>query len=90
MDEVPWFLWWDGVRLTEAELRAKLRSENPVERGNWAGRVMREARYQDVWKYLTLEDILRDWPHVLRNLGRERTFWTWLIGEWRRDGLLRS
>lgn len=90
MNETPWFLWWDDVRISEAELREKLRSPNPVERGNWAGRIMREARYQEVWKYLSVEDIQRDWPHILRNLGRERKLWSWLLEGWRRDGLLRS
>ena len=51
---------------------------------------MREARYQEVWKYLSVEDIQRDWPHILRNLGRERKLWSWLLEGWRRDGLLRS
>lgn len=88
MADVPYFLWWDGVRLSEDALREKLRSPNPAERGNWAGRIMREARYQDVWKYLVLEDVVRDWKYIVRNLGRERAFWTSLLEGWRRDGLL--
>lgn len=88
--EVPYFLWWDGVRIAEGELLEKLRSPDAIERGLWAGRVLREARYQDVWRFLSVKDIVRDWPIILRNLGRERRLWESLLDGWRRDGLLSS
>lgn len=88
MRDVPWFLWWDGVQITEEELGEKLRSPDPAERAIWAARVMREARYQDVWRYLSVSDIVRDWPRIAPNLGRARALWTSLIDGWRRDGLL--
>ncbi len=88
MADVPYFLWWD--RISEDELRERLRSPDPYERGSWAGRVMREARWQDVWRYLSVQDILRDWPYLVRNLGRERKFWESLLEGWRRDGLLQA
>ena len=50
---------------------------------------MREARYEDVWKYLSLRrDILPRWDRLERILGRRRGFWRFLIGEWRRVGLI--
>lgn len=88
MRDVPWFLWWDGVQITEDELREKLRSRDPAERAIWASRIMRDARYQDVWTYLSVSDIVRDWPRIVSNLGRSRALWTSLIEGWRRDGLL--
>jgi len=88
MEEVPYFLWWDEVRISEQELRERLRSPDPVERGTWAGRILREATLRDVWRFLSVEDVLRDWPHIERNLGRRRGFWKYLLDGWRADGLV--
>jgi hypothetical protein len=82
------FLWWDDVRITEEELREKLRSQDLVERGVWAGRLMREATLRDVWRFLSIDQILRDWPVLERNLGRRRGFWKYLLDGWRSDGLI--
>jgi hypothetical protein len=51
-------------------------------------RVMREARYADVWKLLRLRDVLPLLPRIESHLGRSRAFWQWLIQGWRTDGLL--
>ena len=88
MSPVPDFLWWDDVRISEEELRAKLRSDDPVERGTWAGRVLREATLRDVWRFVSVHDVVRDWPYLERNLGRRRGFWKYLLDGWRADGLL--
>ncbi len=57
MRDRPYFLW--DLPVTEAELRERLRDADPEVRAQWQGRVMREARYDDVWSYLTLGDVLR-------------------------------
>jgi hypothetical protein len=86
MDERPWFMW--DVKVTELGLRERLRHADPRIRAQWAGRIMREATYPDVWRYLSLEEILRDWEHIEKHLGRRRAFWQWLLQGWREDGLL--
>lgn len=85
-DARPYFLWSEDV--TYGQLRQKLEAPDLDERALWMGRVMREARYQDVWKLLRLEDVLALLPRIDRHLGRSREFWRWLIEGWRSDGLL--
>jgi hypothetical protein len=82
----PYFIW--DVSLSYAELRQKLQSADADERALWMGRVMREARYQDVWKLLKLRDVLEMLPRIEKHLGRMREFWLWLIDGWRADGLI--
>ena len=82
----PYFVWDEAI--TYAELRRKLASADVDERTLWMGRVMREARYQDVWKLLRLRDVLELLPRIDRHLGRSREFWNWLIEGWRTDGLI--
>ncbi|MCK6550036.1 hypothetical protein L6R52_29650 [Myxococcota bacterium] len=78
---------WD-VDISDEELRVRLRDPDPRVRAQWQGVVLREARFDDVWRYLTLDEVLRDWALVERHLGRRRAFWVFLIEGWRRDGLL--
>lgn len=89
MTKVPSFLWWDDARITEDELKEKLRSPDPAERGAWAGRVLREGTLRDVWRFVSVADILRDWRYIERNLGRRRAFWNYLLDGWRADGLIK-
>jgi hypothetical protein len=82
----PWFLW--DVQISDAEFRQRLRHPDPLIRAQWQGALLREARFAEVWDYVTLEEILRDWPYIHRHLGRMRPFWDWLLDGWRRDGLI--
>jgi hypothetical protein len=88
--DVPYFLWSDDDRVTENELRRKLQSEDVKERALWEGRVLREARFNDVWKYVTLDQVLADWSYLERHLGRRRAFWQFTLDGWRRLGLIPS
>ena len=88
MSEIPYFLWSDDDQVTGEQLRVLLASDNPQVRCLWAARVMREARFDDVWGFLTLDAVLRDWPLIERHLGRARPFWQWLLNGWREDGVL--
>ena len=82
----PYFL--RDVDVSETELRELLRQPDADARAQWQGRLLREARFDDVWSYLTLEEVLRDWPRIERHLGRRRGFWEFLLRGWRKDGLL--
>lgn len=82
----PYFLW--DVDITETELRERLKQPDRDARAQWQARIMREACIGDVWSYLTLDEILRDWRDIYRHLGRRRGFWVFLIAGWRHDGLI--
>lgn len=86
-DAVPYFNWDVGV--TNGTVRAALRSDSIEDRVFWVARIMSEARYDDVWAYLSLdEDVLPLWSRVRPQLGRRRDFWEFLLGCWRQDGLI--
>lgn len=82
----PYFAW--DVNVTEAELRDRLRCSDADARAQWQGWIMAEARYLDVWRFLSLDEILRDWPHIRLHLGRKRAFWEFLLDGWRVQGLI--
>ncbi len=86
MKDRPWFIW--DVPITEAELRQRLVHPDADTRAQWQARIMREARYREVWDDLSIEDILRNWEAIELHLGRRRGFWVYLLEGWRKDGLL--
>jgi hypothetical protein len=86
-DAQPYFIWDQPI--TVRGLRARLGAEDPDERLQWTARVLRDARFDDVWRFLSVEDVVRLWPSVAPRLGRRRAFWTWILDRWRADGLIR-
>lgn len=43
---------------------------------------MRQAKPDDVFTFVSAEDIADLWPDLERYLGRTRPFWRWLLGYW--------
>jgi hypothetical protein len=80
----PYFLW--DLDMTLVELRQRLEDEDPDVRAYFAAKVMRQAKPDDAVTLLTAARIHREWPRLQRYLGKERPFWEWLLGEWRRLG----
>ena len=73
----PYFLWDCDVDLDR--LRALL-AEGPEEaRAYWMGKVMRQAKPDDVLSLMSTDEIRTAWPRVEKYLGRERPFWAWLL-----------
>jgi len=85
-DAQPYFVW--DVPVTVGEVRRLLRDPDERTRALWTARVMREARYPDVWRFLNIADVVERFSLVRRHLGRARRFWEFLIDGWRDDGLL--
>ena len=83
----PYFLW-DAPGMTLPDLLERLEDPDPAERGWWVGKVMAQARPDDVLTLVRPADIVRLWPHLERNLGRTRPFWTWLVGRWKQLALV--
>jgi hypothetical protein len=69
-DAQPYFVWDEP--LTVAELRRWLAHHDPATRALWMARVLREARYPDVWRFVTLAQVLEHWSRIHRHLGRSR------------------
>ena len=74
--------------MTVAEFRRRLTAASLPEQTRMLGKLLREARDTDVWKFTTPEEVWRKLPEVSRHLGRRRAFWEFLFDLWQREGLV--
>ena len=86
-DVRPYFLWDDDLSVDE--FRCRLRSEDRNLALRALARLLREARYEDVWLFVTPQGIADRLAETEPFLGRSRPLWTHLIRAWRELGLLR-
>ncbi len=82
---VPYFLWDEPM--TVAELKRRLSRRSP-ERIRLLGKILREARDTDVWKFTTPQDVAGDFSELSPYLGRRREFWKFLLAAWEKEGLI--
>jgi hypothetical protein len=78
---IPYFLW--DERMTVAELQTRLRTSPPPEKARLLGKILREARDTDVWRFTSPAEVLQLWSELSRYLGRRRPFWEFLLRQWR-------
>src|SRR5689334_17396009 len=83
---IPYFLWDDPM--TIAEFRLRLKSSSPAEQVRLLGKLLREARDTDVWKFISPSEILARWSTLSLHLGRRRAFWEFLLNQWTQYGLI--
>lgn len=84
-EAIPYFLWDEPM--TVRELRARL-EKSDQERLRLLGKILREARDEDVWLFTTPRELSRRWPELQPYVGRRRDFWTFLLDAWREQKVL--
>ena len=83
---MPYFLWDEPM--TVGELKNKLATASEPERMRLLGKIMREARDRDVWKFTTTLEVKQNWALLSKHLGRRRAFWKFLFDFWEKEGLI--
>ena len=83
----PYFLW--DLNLTLDEFERQLVDPDPEVRAYFTGKLMRQAKPDDVFTFLRPQEIADAWPFIERYLGTTRPFWHWLLATWERQGSVR-
>ncbi|MBI5498263.1 MAG: hypothetical protein HY904_24895 [Deltaproteobacteria bacterium] len=76
----PYFLW--DVDMTLEVFRARLADADPEVRAYMTAKLMRQAKPDDVFSFVTEAQIRALWPRLQRYLGNTRPFWQWLLAVW--------
>lgn len=80
----PYFLW--DSEMTLEEFRKGLEDPDPTARAYLISKLMRQAKPDDVFTFVSAREIRQHWPLVIRHLGKTRDFWTWLFEAWEAQG----
>lgn len=76
----PYFLW--DCDLDDAEFRQGLQDPDTQVRAALIGKLMRQAKPDDVFRYVSESQVRAHWDAVQPYLGKSRDFWVWLFGVW--------
>ncbi len=76
----PYFLW--DVEIDLARFRALIVDVDVSVRAHMIAKLMRQAKPDDVFEFVTVADIVRDWPVIRPQLGKREEFWSWLLHRW--------
>lgn len=69
--------------MTIDQFRQRLHDPDPEVRAYMLGKLMRQAKPDDVLGFVSLDEIDAAWPSVVGYLGEKRPFWAWLRDWWR-------
>jgi hypothetical protein len=76
----PYFLW--DSEMTLDQFRKGLEDHDPEVRAYLIGKLMRQAKPDDVFTFVSAREIRALWPRLERYLGKTREFWSWLLDAW--------
>jgi hypothetical protein len=88
-DVVPYFMW--DYRYTVGQIK-KILAEGGEDQRLWLiAKIMRDARYSDVWKFITLQDFLKYRERLKRGrLGWLKGFWEFMYSRWIKYGIVKD
>ncbi len=79
----PYFIW--NADISEEGVRGILAGQRgELERVQMIAHIMQNARFEDIWKYLRVRDIVDDWPLIARMLWpkESKELWAWALQVW--------
>jgi hypothetical protein len=80
----PYFLW--DYDLTEEQVRAILSGDDEVEKAWLITRILEYARWDDIWRYLTVDDVRENFDRLRFRWPRDRELWDYALERWRENG----
>lgn len=85
-EKIPYFMW--DYRYTVGQIKIMLVEGSESQRIWLMAKIMRDARYCDVWKFMSLRDFLKYREQIMPRLGRLRDFWQFLYSRWIKYGII--
>ena len=76
----PYFLW--DMEMSLEEFTRARHHDDPDVRAYFLGKLMRQAKPDDVFAFVSVAEIRDVWPTVRKYLGRSAAFWSWLLETW--------
>jgi hypothetical protein len=77
------YFFWD-YDLTEDDLRGIVQNGEPMEQAWVVSRILEYARWDDIWRYLTPDDIRRNFEQLSFRRAQDRELWEYALERWAR------
>lgn len=82
--ERPYFFW--DYDIPDVEVRHILRHGSPAEKAWVITRILEYAKWEDIWHYLTVNDIRQTFERLHFRLPQDRELWAYALDRWTRRG----
>lgn len=79
-----YFLW--DYDLGEEEVRQILKSENSLDKGWLITRILEYAKWEDIWRLVTIADIEENFEYLRFRRNQDRELWRLALERWSADG----
>jgi len=80
----PYFFW--DYDISDDEVRHILRRGDPIEKAWVITRILEYAKWDDIWRYLTVDDIRQNLEHLRFRRPQDRELWAYALERWVRHG----
>lgn len=80
----PYFFWDHDI--TDEEVRAILRDGGPFDKAWIISRILEHARWDDIWRYLTTDDIRQNFENIRFRRPQDRELWAYALDRWAKHG----
>jgi hypothetical protein len=78
------YFFWD-YDLSEEGIRHILRRGNPTEKAWVITRILEYAKWDDIWRYLTVDDIRQNLEQLRFRRPQDRELWAYAVDRWTRS-----
>jgi hypothetical protein len=78
------YFFWD-YDLSEADIQRIIRQGEPAEKAWVITRILEYAKWDDIWRYLTLADIRHSFGRLSFRRDQDRELWAYALDRWTRD-----
>jgi hypothetical protein len=79
------YFFWD-YSITSDKVRQILRSGSPSEKSWVISRILEYAKWEDIWRYLTVDDIQQNLEHLHFRRPQDRELWAYALDRWAHHG----
>jgi hypothetical protein len=73
-----YFIWWDP-RITEEDVCEALASDNLYTRVTYMSYILNDARFEDIWKFLTLKEVRENFWRIRWRTDGLRNMWQQIL-----------
>jgi len=75
------YFFWD-YDLTGDDVRSMVRDGDPVEQAWVVSRILEYAKWDDIWHYVSVADIQRNFELLTFRCAQDRELWAYALDRW--------